>query len=94
MSQIQISILEKTETTLKLEIDPKLFDDFDADENYLVEIDFAATDFYCEHDDCENPDEPTGPSVSFLDWSPVQSVPANCLSHQPQTLIDFVNSNR
>ena len=90
----QIEIIEKTENKLVLEIEPAVFDDTDADENYRVEINFDDDEFYCEHDDCENPDEPTGPSVSFLDWAPAQSLMSQCLSHQPKALIDFVNENR
>lgn len=84
MTQIRIS--EKSETTITLAVDASLFDDFDS-EILNIEIDLAADDFDCEHDDCEIA---SGPSVSFLDWSPAQSVPTFCLSHQPQALIDFV----
>jgi len=85
-----ITIIEKTLDALTLSIDPTIFDDFDADENYNCEINFADSDFDCEHDDCESQ---TSPSISFLDDSPVQSIMTNCLSHYP-SVNDFVSANR
>jgi hypothetical protein len=69
--------------TVTLNLDPKLFDDFDADENYNVEINFVDSDFDCEHDDCESQ---TLPSISFLDWAPGQSVMTCCLAHFPAVI--------
>ena len=86
----QINIIEKTDDTLTLTIDPLVFNDTDAadaNELYNVQINFADDDFDCEHDDCV---EPSLPSISFLDMSPVQSIMTNCLSHQPQALRDFI----
>ena len=85
-----ITIIEKTLDALTLSIDPTIFDDFDADENYNCEINFADSDFYCEHESCDNQ---TLPSISFLDWSPAQSIMTNCLAHYP-TVNDFVSANR
>jgi hypothetical protein len=85
-----ITIIETASDALTLSIDPSIFDDFDADENYNVQINFADSDFDCEHDDCI---EQTLPSISFLDDSPVQSIMTNCLAHYP-AVNDFVSANR
>jgi hypothetical protein len=85
-----ITIIETTSDALVLSVNPTIFDDFDADENYNCQINFADSDFDCEHDDCI---EQTLPSISFLDDSPVQSIMTNCLAHYP-TVNDFVSANR
>lgn len=85
-----ITIIENSSDAFILSIDPSIFDDFDADENYNVQINFADSDFDCEHDDCI---EQTLPSISFLDDSPVQSIMTNCLAHYP-AVNDFVSANR
>jgi hypothetical protein len=85
-----ITIIETISDALILSVDPTIFDDFDADENYNVQINFADSEFDCEHDDCI---EQTLPSISFLDDSPVQSIMTNCLSHYP-IVNDFVSANR
>jgi hypothetical protein len=85
-----ITIIETTSDALVLSVNPTIFDDFDADENYNVQINFADSDFDCEHDDCI---EQTLPSISFLDDSPVQSIMTNCLAHYP-AVNDFVSANR
>ena len=87
---MKITIIEKTLDALVLSVDPTIFDDFDADENYNVQINFADSDFDCEHDDCESQ---TMPSISFIDDSPVQSIMTNCLAHYP-VVNDFVSANR
>jgi hypothetical protein len=85
-----ITIIETISDALILSVDPTIFDDFDADENYNVQINFADSEFDCEHDDCI---EQTLPSISFLDDSPVQSIMTNCLAHYP-AINDFVSANR
>jgi hypothetical protein len=85
-----ITIIETISDALILSVDPTIFDDFDADENYNVQINFADSEFDCEHDDCI---EQTLPSISFLDDSPVQSIMTNCLAHYP-AVNDFVSANR
>lgn len=85
-----ITIIENSSDAFILSIDPSIFDDFDADENYNAQINFADSDFDCEHDDCI---EQTLPSISFLDDSPVQSIMTNCLAHYP-AVNDFVSANR
>jgi len=85
-----ITIIETISDALILSVDPIIFDDFDADENYNVQINFADSEFDCEHDDCI---EQTLPSISFLDDSPVQSIMTNCLAHYP-AVNDFVSANR
>ena len=85
-----ITIIETISDALILSVDPIIFDDFDADENYNVQINFADSEFDCEHDDCI---EQTLPSISFLDDSPVQSIMTNCLAHYP-AINDFVSANR
>jgi len=85
-----ITIIETISDALILSVDPIIFDDFDADENYNVQINFADSEFDCEHDDCI---EQTLPSISFIDDSPVQSIMTNCLAHYP-AVNDFVSANR
>jgi hypothetical protein len=87
---MKIAIIEKTLDALVLSVDPTIFDDFDSDENYNVQINFADSDFDCEHDDCI---EQTLPSISFIDDSPVQSIMTNCLAHYP-VVNEFVSANR
>lgn len=86
----QIKITDTATNAMTLEIDPTIFNDFDTDENYNCEINFAGSDFDCEHESCENQ---TLPTISFLDWSPAQSIMTNCLSHYP-VINDFVSANR
>jgi hypothetical protein len=86
---MKIAIIEKTLDALVLSVDPTIFDDFDSDENYNVQINFADSDFDCEHDDCI---EQTLPSISFIDDSPVQSIMTNCLAHYP-VVNEFVSAN-
>ena len=85
-----ITIIETISDALILSVNPTIFDDFDADENYNVQINFADSEFDCEHDDCI---EQTLPSISFLDDSPVQSIMTNCLAHYPAVNY-FVSANR
>ena len=89
----QIKITEISTNALALEIDPLIFNDIDAaeaGENYNCEINFADSDFDCEHESCDNQ---TLPSISFLDLSPAQSIMTNCLAHYP-AVNDFVSANR
>ena len=89
----QIKITSAASDVLTLEIDPLVFNDFDAAENneiYNCEINFAPSDFDCEFFDCESQ---TLPSISFLNDSPVQSVMTNCLAHYPD-VYEFVSANR
>lgn len=77
---MQIEITAKYKNSVALAIN-------DESEITNVQILFDADEIDCEHYDCENP---TAPYVLFIDWSPAQSIPAECLSHQTQALRDFV----
>lgn len=84
---MKIKIVAKSENTITLAVDSDIFDSYDS-EFTNIEVQFNNDpDIVCEHDSCENQ---SAPYILFLDWSPAQSIPAECLAHQPQALREFV----
>lgn len=88
----QIKITNRIPESLFLNADPLLFSDTDASaagEIYNLELVYRNSDFDCEFDNCEHDSESDLPvaTISFLDFSPVQSIRTDCLSHYP----DFVS---